>query len=198
MGTLGTKVDRRIERSRSLILEALKRLLGRRGADKITISAVSREAGVDRKTVYAHFGSIEGLYEKLAEEIVTRMLDEVERSCGHVASLTEGTEESAQAFFSAIDRAIKADEELDRHIVRNVSEEALVNMLRDILGRALKERRLFPSSIPDALYAYYLQFSVAATVSVYRMWLLSDRSIPIESASLVARQMLVEGISGLA
>ena len=198
MGTIGTKVDRRIERSRSLILEALKRLLGRQGADKITISAVSREAGVDRKTVYAHFSSIEGLYEKLAEEIVTRMLDEVERSCGHVASLTEGADESARAVFSAINRAIEADEELDRHIVKNVSEEALVNMLRDILGRALKERRLVPSSIPDALYAYYLQFSVAATVSVYRMWLLSDRSIPIESASLVARQMLVEGISGLA
>lgn len=192
------RIDRRVERSQALVLAALRRLLASCGPNKITISAVSREAGVDRKTVYAHFGSIEGLFEKLAEEVVARILDEVERSCGHVTSLTDNLDASTRAFFSAINRAIRSDVELDRHIMANVSEEALAEMLRGILGRALRKRGLVPESVSDELFDFYLQFCVTGTLSVYRLWLLSNRSVPIERASEAARRLLVEGLSGLA
>lgn len=193
----GKRTDKRIERSHALVLSALKRLLARQGTDRLTISSVAREAGVDRKTIYARFGSIDGMYEALAEESVRRILDEVERTCGTVTSITEHAEQGTQAFFLAINRAILAEEALDRSIMENVPAERLVTMLSSTLGRTLLERHLVPSSVPAELYGYYLQFIVSGILAVYRTWLLSDQSAPLERVSAVARQLTMEGIAAL-
>ena len=46
--------------------------------DQITVSAIAREANIDRKTFYVHFGTIDGLLDALAEERVDEILDVME------------------------------------------------------------------------------------------------------------------------
>lgn len=54
------KLDRRVVRSRRLIIDAFERLLLKESLEDITVSAIAREADIDRKTFYQHFGSIDG------------------------------------------------------------------------------------------------------------------------------------------
>ena len=72
------RVDRRVRRSRRAIIEAFERLIMEEPLERITVSRLAREADVDRKTVYQHFGSIEGLLDAIAEEAVSELLDKVE------------------------------------------------------------------------------------------------------------------------
>ena len=74
------RTDRRIVRSRRAIIEAFGRLLEERDIDKITVSAIAREANIDRKTFYVHFGTIDGLLDALAEDLVQTIVDEVEEA----------------------------------------------------------------------------------------------------------------------
>ena len=71
-------IDRRVLRSRKAIIEAFDRLLEERELDQITVSAIAREANIDRKTFYVHFGTIDGLLDALAEERVDEILDIME------------------------------------------------------------------------------------------------------------------------
>ncbi len=49
------KVDRRIQRTRALLRDALMRLIIRKGYDEITIQDITDEANVARTTFYLHF-----------------------------------------------------------------------------------------------------------------------------------------------
>lgn len=55
------KCDRRVERTRDLLLDALVSLLMERGYEKLTIQKILDRAGVGRATFYAHFQSKEDL-----------------------------------------------------------------------------------------------------------------------------------------
>ena len=55
------KSDRRVERTRELLLNALVSLLMERGYEKLTIQNLLDRAGVGRATFYAHFQSKEEL-----------------------------------------------------------------------------------------------------------------------------------------
>ena len=58
MATSKPRLDRRIVRSRNAILSAFERLLMEKPLADITVSAIAREANVDRKTFYVHFGTV--------------------------------------------------------------------------------------------------------------------------------------------
>ena len=65
MATSKPRLDRRIVRSRNAILSAFERLLMEKPLADITVSAIAREANVDRKTFYVHFGTVDGLLDGL-------------------------------------------------------------------------------------------------------------------------------------
>ena len=55
------------------IREAFQKLLIEKGIDKITVSALAREADIDRKTFYLHFRSIDELIQQEADTLVERV-----------------------------------------------------------------------------------------------------------------------------
>ena len=70
MATTKPRLDRRIVRSRNAILSAFERLLMEKPLADITVSAIAREANVDRKTFYVHFGTVDGLLDAIAVDAV--------------------------------------------------------------------------------------------------------------------------------
>ncbi|MFQ9334652.1 MAG: TetR/AcrR family transcriptional regulator [Collinsella aerofaciens] len=70
MATSKPRLDRRIVRSRNAILSAFERLLMEKPLADITVSAIAREANVDRKTFYVHFGTVDGLLDAIAVDVV--------------------------------------------------------------------------------------------------------------------------------
>ena len=56
-----TRVDRRIERSKRRLKEALLALINERGYDRITVLDITRRADVGRSTFYVHFTSKDDL-----------------------------------------------------------------------------------------------------------------------------------------
>jgi AcrR family transcriptional regulator len=87
------KVDRRIQRTRTLLRDALMRLIIRRGYDEITIQDIADEANVARTTFYLHFNDkddllfstmrdvYEELYARVGDDAVTTMFGEDEEDC---------------------------------------------------------------------------------------------------------------------
>ena len=53
--------DRRVQRTRMILLDALRTLLMERGYERLTIQAILDRAGVGRATFYTHFKSKDDL-----------------------------------------------------------------------------------------------------------------------------------------
>lgn len=121
-------------------MEALDRLIMDRSFEDITVSALAREADVDRKTFYQHFGSMDGLLDAIAEDAVSGLLDEVELT---MASGGGGDEAGAlQAFFSALAEHMAKNTTLRQSYFEHMPSELLFERLARPLMRQVVERGL--------------------------------------------------------
>ena len=198
MATSKPRLDRRIVRSRNAILSAFERLLMDRPLAEITVSAIAREANVDRKTFYVHFGTVDGLLDAIAVNVVETIVDSVEKT---LASMDGDTNEralgAAATFFKTINEALCNNLVLNRQLIENIPLDDFMTRLRVPLEHEITERDLLPHGLKDEMFDYYLAFLLSGIIGIYRTWALSDGSVPIECISEVANNLTLNGLSSL-
>jgi Transcriptional regulator len=69
-------------RIRDAILDAVERLLGRYGYQKMTMDDIAREAGIARRTIYLHFPSKEEVALCSIDRVVERVLERLREIAG--------------------------------------------------------------------------------------------------------------------
>ena len=182
MATSKPRIDRRIVRSRNAILSAFERLLMEKPLADITVSAIAREANVDRKTFYVHFGTVDGLLDAIAADVVEMIVDSVEKTLSTMGSdPNERALGAAATFFKTINEALCNNLVLNRQLIENIPLDDFMTRLRVPLEHEIAERDLLPHGI----------------IGIYRTWALSDGSVPIERVSEVANDLTLNGLSSL-
>lgn len=66
--------DPRVERTRERVLEAAHRLMREGGPSAVTYSALTRESGVGRATIYRHWPSLDMLWPELIGDIARSLM----------------------------------------------------------------------------------------------------------------------------
>lgn len=189
----GGRADRRVRRSRRAIVAAFDRLITDVPLEQITVSAIAREADVDRKTFYQHFGTIDGLLDAIAEEVVSELLDEVELTArGRVES---GGVTPHRAFFDALAQHLAGNEALGRSYCEHVPPELLFDHLSRPLVRQSVERGLVGGDVPDEELEMALAFGLGGLFALYRWWALTDRELPVSEVMRHAGRMFEEGVT---
>lgn len=188
-------VDRRVRRSRRAIIEAFERLIMSYELDEITVSALAREADVDRKTFYQHFGTIDGLLDAIAEQTVSEILDEVEEAVGDDGP--SGDRARLHAFFDALMRNLSEDLILEQRYYEHIPSELLFERLSRPLMRQIVDRGLVSGTLTGDDLEMLLSFGLGGLFSLYRWWFLSDRSIPLEEVTRRAGLLVEGGVSEL-
>ena len=171
-------VDRRVERSRRAIKEAFSRLLAERTLDQITVSALAREAGVDRKTFYQHFGSIDGLVDVVVDDAVSRVMDVVASSIKPLAVESPNNAVAAiKAFSHTINVAVR-DIMLARHVavVAPVSLEDITTRVSRSLERELDSRHIKVRGVSSEVLDYCMVFALNGAIGIWRAWDRTGRS----------------------
>ena len=198
MATSKPRIDRRIVRSRNAILSAFERLLMEKPLADITVSAIAREANVDRKTFYVHFGTVDGLLDAIAVDVVEMIVDSVEKT---LASMDGDTNEralgAAATFCKTVNEALCNNLVLNRQLIENIPLDDFMARLRVPLEHEIAERGLLPEGIKDEMFEYYLAFLLSGIIGIYRTWALSDGSVAIERVSAVANDLTLNGLSSL-
>lgn len=183
-------VDRRVARSRRAIRAAFERLVMERPLDDITVSAIAREADVDRKTFYQHFGSVDGLLDEMALEVVARVLDDAE-----AAYRERDVDRALAAFFSGLARALSENLALNRRLLEIVPPERLLGHLADPLARGIRERGLVSPEMDAQTFDYCLAFELGGLVAALRAWALAGEGAPpVEDVTRVAQELTSAGI----
>ena len=124
----GRAVDRRVRRSRRAMMGAFDRLIMTTPFEQISVSAVAREADVDRKTVYQHFGGVDGILDAIVEEAVSELLDEVEETMRGRVGAGEDVR-PLSAFFDALSVHLGKNAVLWQRYCEHVPTELLFDHL---------------------------------------------------------------------
>jgi len=166
------KNNQRIELTKRLLQEGLLRILDHKQLEKISVTELCREAGINRATFYRHYSMpCDVLYDmqrQLEDEINQRFF---QHEIGDVTAYLE-------SFFSFF--YVRAD--LLRLFIRNCTEDDLLR----VVGEALA--RVSTHNIPIALdfdkdkadLKLIVSFIVGGGYYVLRQWLIEDIPQPPE------------------
>ncbi len=139
--------------SRTLILEAARKLMAERGFAGTSISAVSRRSGLPASSIYWHFGSKEGLLASVAQDGAERFLRGLPQQ--PPKGKTSGADRAQTALATAAAH-LEADPEFLRFFMlialeRGTSDEASAGSIRRSRDLALfMMRRIVELTLEDA------------------------------------------------
>lgn len=180
------KVDRRIVKTQKAIRQAFLKLLTEKGISKITVSALAREADIDRKTFYLHFSSID----ELIEQEATLLVDKVAHALSSPAQQIGGSVPiNMKGVLVELAAVAEENVELYRHVISSLSIDQMVDALKEPVRRAALESVPDNATVDEDALDYILRFYIAGTLSVFTRWFMEDRERPIEQVVDIVERM---------
>jgi AcrR family transcriptional regulator len=188
------KPDRRIQRTRTLLRDALMALIVEHGYENITLQEIVDKADVARATFYLHYKDKEELLLKSMEEIH----DELVASIGPVSekfTMADGNPVDLIAFQHVAEHAAFYRVMLSPH-----GPSAFTVKLRHYLVRVSKELlvKLYPQEdIDPQLLEIILHSEAGSLMAVLSWWLENDMPLPPSEMARICDKMGAEGIAAL-
>ncbi len=157
--------------------------------DKLTVSALAREANIDRKTFYLHYDSIDDLIDCAASDMVEDIISTIDPD-----RLRADPGQQVRLTLAYVNKKISDDVELYAYMANNLSMDFVLGYIERALvhyAKTIGVERLPRNLLADGDPGYYRpRFYLAGAVSVYSEWLCSDRTTPIEDVAEVVADAL--------
>lgn len=179
-------VDRRVLKTRAAIHGAFRKLVKELGLGKVTVSALAREADIDRKTFYLHYDSIDDLVDREADVLVDGIIETIDDERLH-----EDPEGQIRLTLARVNETLREDLELYEYMARSLSMDFVISNIQKAIWRYLDRNGLDTIIDADENAVLRARFYLAGTVSVYGEWLCSDRSRPLEDVTELVANALI-------
>lgn len=177
--------DRRVERTREVLLDALFGLMSERGYERLTIQNLLDRAGVGRATFYAHFDSKDELLAcsmaRLQTWLVQAWKEAPDQRLGFTLPFFQHLVSGRRIYQMTTMR--ESEVTVERYIAR---------MLRALVREDLASRRTAGQS--DAALELATQYVVAALLSTISWWMNSASPLPPEKINAVFQRLTFPGL----
>lgn len=185
-------VDRRIVRTKQAIHAALERLTEKQDYRKITVTALAREADIDRKTFYLHYTSVDDVVKEYVRERVEMFAEQLKN-----IPLFKEDAINVGELYSALSAMVLPEIIPSKELAQHVPPELLLDSIQKELVQILIDSDEPRLKSVGPLLEYCVSFIVAGAFDVYRRWLLSNSEIPLDQISSMTATLAFEGVSGL-
>lgn len=183
-----SKPDLRVVRTRNAIRSAFEDLVCEVGLDKITVSALTERAGINRKTFYLHYETIDQLF----EESVSIILDDYFENYETTVEKPEDIEGHAVRFFLYISSQGELVEKLICSSNRFYYGEKVYKMQQDRYRSFCEDAPFYwsGSDMEDIL----CDFVRSTALNFYRNWVKAGKKIPPQEAARLLADWTCNGI----
>ena len=190
----GMKTDPRIRRTKAAIREAFVQLMRKKEYDTITVTDISEEAQINRKTFYAHYETKEQLF----AQILGEMFDDLFRTFMYEKKVPDANldvgllERDTELFFAKVDTY---RQELDTLIGGQTAELAFAIADEVIRGRLTMIHVLSEdqdSVVPTALYISRIKNFFLTSID---WWLEQENCTPRAAAKIYGKLMRMSAVN---
>lgn len=180
--------DRRVVRTRAAIEHAFRELLATTPYDKITVSSVARVAGINRKTFYLHYDSVDDLLVHVIERAVVGAAAQVDFHVGVAHTPTD-----IKNLTKTIIVELIQSPGVSSSVAESVPIHKVLELARKPLEQVIVQRRR-EMDLPEVPHIdYFLSCYISCIVTAYDHWMEKDE--PKESLDELC-DIIYEVISG--
>ena len=180
--------DLRVQRTRKLLKDAFRELFVRQDFEKITIRGLCEKAMVNRRTFYLHYSSLEDILEEILGEYTKDYYE-------HIKSYDpiEDVDELVRIYFTYSEEHSEIFEKINTHPKFEYIRLRMVQKVQDYATDDNNFAKLhkFDRTTQNLIHSY-INWSC---VGVYREWVKSGRSLPMERVIRIAANLIKNGLT---
>lgn len=151
--------NQRIRVSKTMLEEALMRLLREKRVEKVTVYELCQEADINRTTFYKYYGTPRDLL----DQVIAEMLAEFERALAEDFTSRNGTHR-ALAYLAS-------EQERFRTVIANVPEEELLDKVSSLWPIRDTLDEMLSGPMTDSEREYARLFFCQGSYAIIRKWL---------------------------
>ena len=182
-------MDKRTQNTCERIRNAYIALLTDRGEPRLTVTAIARQANIDRKTFYLHYETVDDVMRDLICRIINDFVERLEARGFLENSLDVGI------FYQTMGQILNEHAALFRFVATRPSMDGHWQQIKHELAVRLIER--YQSKVvvkPDVLYVY-VRFLLGGMQELYREWLRGGLELSIAELGRLSSDVAFEGFS---
>lgn len=177
------KTDRRVRRTKALLLQGLIRLMGEKDIKDISVKELSDLADINRGTFYLHYSDIYDMLAQVEDELFLEFHGILDRTLPP-GSPALSSEAALQEIFSFLDR----HRDLARAMIGPHGDLAFVNRLKNLVKDRIYSILLSRKAAEE--YPYIESFVVSGYIGVIEAWLNQpDPPAPKEMAAVCSNMV---------
>lgn len=185
------KNDRRSVRTRRAIKLAFFKLIKTKDIADVSITELTKSAGVNRNSFYTHYKSVNNILDDINYGILAEV-DKILKKYDY-----NGFKEDPKPLIMEVSNLIADNKFIAEYLLFSKNALDLVNKLkRFVCDRCVeaykRERGEVSPYIP-----YMVAFLIGGVFDMYGQWFLSDKQIPLENITEKIVQFLSVGIRGM-
>lgn len=188
------KVDKRVLKTKNAIFNAFKALVEEKDIADISISELTKDAGITRSTFYMYYNSVADVRDDIENEIIARIGKIMtEDEIGH--SLT-----NPYRLLSTVADEITRQDQNNRYILSSSSSGRLLDKINDkIVESYIKSLSANPASggMDIKKAKYVVAFAVAGMTECFKIWFNHKSSLTLEELCVHISDTMSKGISYL-
>lgn len=185
-------LNKRQIKTKKAIYESFIKLAQEKDISKITVSAISSQAHIDRKTFYIYFSSAQDVY----NEIISIMEVVIEVIVNQ--HIEDGFKLHPVNLFRTINKLILDNIEICTEAAKNGTFREFIDMTGDVFYRELVKIYSDPFKENSDEIKLVADFISAGTVSAYLKWLRGETDISIDSVARLCGDIIIHGVAGIA
>ena len=191
------KPDRRVNRTRRLLREALKSLILEKGYDSVRIEEITERADLGRTTFYLHYKDKEDLLLESMDAIADDLMDQIGQLAVRERTIVTAVDPSSPILLVFRHAAENAD--LYRIILRGEGATKTATRFRDIISASvyhiIQDRKVeAPQRItPVVPLEVFSNYFAGAMMGMITWWLEKGLAYSPETMELMFRELFFQG-----
>ncbi len=182
------KEDPRIKRTRESIRKTFKEMICEMDYEQISIKELTERAGINRKTFYLHYNTLDDLLRELQNELAQNFIN---RTQG--LKRPRDMDRITREFFLCSEELGSLGERITcsgnyHYISRKITS--------DIMNQTWKAD---PKSSPENPYLQniIMTYVSQSTLAIYKQWVADGKKIPLEDIIQITSRLICTGLEGL-
>ena len=177
--------DVRVVKSKKAIRDALFAILAYKPINKITVKEIADEAGINRKTFYAHYDTIEDIINEMENELVMN-IDSYLKNC-----IISEYGINPYYFIRFINAIYSNNPKFCESIVSVHNYHFLAEKIKKVFKRQLIES-LNPPEENRYIMEFKVEFYLSGASSVYIDWIRHGKPCPFEDLSTIIGDLITK------
>ena len=186
------KVDRRVIKTRKAIEDAFERLIIDHDYSKITVSAIAREANINRKTFYLHYSSVDDVLDSMAkrhaEKTVQIIIDK---------GLFDKQPLDIEAIAQVLGESYREARLFNPLFMRRLPISHFIDAMEAPLEKFIANEREALGLAPIEDLGYAVRFLLGGLFQAYESWYNAGDDVQFEKIARLISFTLAHGLNGV-